>query len=71
MTPARENELREKIIAHLRKTSRCPDYKTVGSDYFEANPVFAAMFADGTLVRVDRLSPKGRRMSVVQLGGGR
>ena len=63
LTPA---EIRAAIIAHFRKTGRCPNYPTVGG-YDAAYPVFEAMKAEGALVWATRLSKTGKRMNYLVL----
>ncbi len=45
----REQELRNLIIAYFKKHNRCPNFKSIGSDWYECNDVFKAMHDDGTL----------------------
>jgi hypothetical protein len=56
------NEVREAIINHIKKTGRCPNYKSVGG-WEISRPVFDAMIADGTLIWEQYKSPKGRNMT--------
>jgi hypothetical protein len=62
-------EIRTAIIAYINKNGRCPNYATIGTDYDAGKPVFDAMLADGTLVWETSISPKGRKMQVIRLGG--
>jgi hypothetical protein len=64
----REQQIRQAVIEHLRKTGSIPNWKTVGTTYEEGHPVFDAMIADGTLVWTVQVSPKGRKMNVLRLG---
>lgn len=63
-----EKEIRTAIINHIAKTGKCPNYNTIGSDYYEASPIFKAMIEDGSLVWETKVSPKGRKNRVIRLG---
>jgi hypothetical protein len=65
---SREQEIRQAIIAHIQKKGSCPAFESVGTDWTEGNPIFEAMLAEGVLVETIRMSPKGRRMTVIRLG---
>jgi hypothetical protein len=67
-TEARKTELRNAIVAYIRKHDRCPNFATIGTDWHECQPIFEEMHKDGTLVWDIRISPKGRRMTVIRLG---
>ncbi len=63
----RKAELRNKIIEYIKKHDRCPNYASIGSDYFEAAPIFKSLYEDGTLVEEIKVSPKGRKSKVIRV----
>lgn len=63
MNEARNQELRNKIIAHYTKNfAKGVHFKTLGTDWTEATPVFEALWEEGVLVEVRLPSASGKRM---------
>jgi hypothetical protein len=67
MSTTRHNEIAAKIVEYIKTKGRCPNFSSIETDYDEGNPIFEALLADGTLVEETRISPKGRKMTVVRL----
>lgn len=62
-----EQQIREAIVSYIAKNGRCPNFASIGTTWNEANHVFQAMLADGSLIRVTEVSPKGRRIKKIRL----
>lgn len=63
----RRDEIKAKIVAHVLKTGRCPNYATVGTEYYEGNEIFEEMQVEGTIEWVPALTKTGRRTSRLQV----
>jgi hypothetical protein len=60
--------IREKIITHYRNNPGVtPNYKTLGTDYYEAHPVYEQLFAEGIIENRIVLSPTGRKIKKIFL----
>lgn len=61
------NEIKAKIVTYIKKHDRCPNYETVGTDYYEGKEIFAELERDGIIAWVNRVSPKGRNMRRIEI----
>ena len=59
----RHDEIKAAIIDHYRNNfAKGVNFKTLGTDWNEGQPIYDELFAEGTLVEVKLPSKSGKRM---------